>query len=117
MLLPVLALLLFVFLPWQVALALYVPIALGSLAIARKAMQAQSAPPASGREAMIGDTARVVGTGDGAAEVHYHGEAWRAVSSDPLQVGQEVVIREVQGLTLHVSSLHGTHFEHEGGST
>ena len=116
MLILLFALLLFVFLPWQVALALYVPIALAALAIARKGRQAQREPPAMGREAMVGDTALVVRTEDGSAEVQYRGEAWRAVSSDPLRVGQKVVIREVEGLTLRVSSLHDTHFEHQGGS-
>jgi rhodanese-related sulfurtransferase len=53
MLMPVLGLLLFVFLPWQVAVILYVPIAIGSLIIARKVMQAQREPPVSGREAPI----------------------------------------------------------------
>jgi membrane protein implicated in regulation of membrane protease activity len=75
MLMPLVALLLFVFLPWQGALALYIPIAIGSLAVARKVM------PASGPETMIGDQAVVTAVGSQQAKVHYRGEIWRTVSS------------------------------------
>ena len=103
MLLPVLGLLLFVFLPWQVALPLYVPIAIGSLAIARKVMRAQREPPVSGREAMAGKEAVVTSVDHGQAEVHYKGETWRAVSYQPLQTGEKVLIEAVEGLKLWVA--------------
>lgn len=103
MLLPMLALLLFVFLPWQATLPLYLPIAIGSLAIARKVMQAQREPPASGQEAMVGDGAVVTSVGDGEAGVHYQGEIWQVVSSQPLHSGQQVVVEAVEGLTLRVA--------------
>ena len=54
-LMPVLALPLFVFLPRQVVLPLHVRTGSGPLSIARKAMRAQREPPASGREAMAGE--------------------------------------------------------------
>jgi membrane-bound serine protease (ClpP class) len=103
MLTPLLALLLFVFLPWQVALALYVPIAIGSLVIARKVMQAQREPPASGPETMVGDQAVVTTVDSQVAEVHYRGEIWRAVSSQPLHAGEPVRIEAVEGLKLRVA--------------
>jgi membrane-bound serine protease (ClpP class) len=100
---PLLALLLFLFLPWQVALALYVPIAIGSLAIARQVVRAQRERPASGLEAMAGEQAVVTSVDYREAEVHYKGETWRAVSSQPLQTGEKVRIEAVEGLTLRVA--------------
>ena len=105
MFLPILALVLFLFLPWQWALPLYLPIAIGSAAIARKAMAAQREPPVSGEEAMIGDRAVVTSVRKREASVHYRGEAWRAVSSRPLHRGQQVVIEDIEGLTLRVMPL------------
>jgi membrane-bound serine protease (ClpP class) len=115
MLIPLLALLLFVFLPWQMALLLYVPIAIGSLVIARKFMRAQREPPASGRESMAGAQAVVTSVAKGQAEVHYKGETWRAVSSQPLQTGEKVLIEAVEGLTLRVSPQNGSVDSENGG--
>jgi membrane protein implicated in regulation of membrane protease activity len=96
MLMPVRVLLLFVFLHWQVALLLYLSIAIGSLTIARKVMRAQREPPASGRQAMVGGRAVVTSVGDGGrARVHYKGETWRAVFYGPRHAGQQVVIESV----------------------
>jgi membrane-bound serine protease (ClpP class) len=115
MLTPFLALLLFLLLPWQVALPLYVPIAIGSLAIVRKVKQAQREPPANGREAMAGGPAVVTSVDHGLAEVHYKGETWRAVSSQPLQAGELVRIKAVEGLTLRVSPQDGSVRTEKGG--
>jgi membrane protein implicated in regulation of membrane protease activity len=116
MLMPLLALLLFVFLPWQQALLLYVPVVIGSLAIARKAMRGQGEPPASGREAMAGEEAVVTSVENGHAGVRYKGETWRAVSDRPLQPGQQVLIKAVEGLTLRVSPQHGNVLSENGGN-
>jgi membrane-bound serine protease (ClpP class) len=116
MLMPLLALLLFVFLPWQMALLLYLPIAIGSLAIARRAMRAQRGPPASGQEAMAGAQAVVTSVANGQAEVHYKGETWRAVSPQPLQTGEKVLIEAVEGLTLRVSPKDKSMHSENGGN-
>lgn len=105
MFMPLLALVLFALLPWQWALPLYLPIALGSAAIARKAMQAQREPVISGEEAMIGDRAVVTSVRKREASVHYRGETWRVVSSRSLHRGQNVVIEDIEGLTLQVAPL------------
>jgi membrane-bound serine protease (ClpP class) len=115
MLTPVLALLLFLFLPWQVALLLYVPIAIGSLTIARKVMRAQREPPASGREAMAGEQAVVASVDHGQVEVHYKGETWRAISYQPLQAGEPVRIEAVEGLTLRVAPEDENVYTKDGG--
>jgi len=102
---PILALVLFLVLPWPSALLLYLPIAIGSLIAFRKVMQAMRRPSVTGERAMIGDRAVVVKATRSHTEVHYRGESWRAVSSQPLQRGQEVIIEGVDGLTLRVTPL------------
>jgi membrane protein implicated in regulation of membrane protease activity len=102
-LLPLLALLLFLFLPWQLALLVYVPIVLVSVVGFWKGLQALRRPPVTGESAMIGERAVVVTAMNGYFEVHYEGEIWRAVSSRPLHQGQQVVIEGIDGLTLQVA--------------
>ena len=52
-----------------------------------------------GAEALVGQTA-VVAT---PAQVRVAGELWAARCDEPLRVGDEVVVREVDGLTLVVT--------------
>lgn len=102
---PVLALVLFIVLPWPVALTAYLPITLLSLAFAYKGMKAQSQPPISGQEAMIGTLAVVVSSDAQNIRVRCQGEIWRAVSERPLQRRQQVMVENVEGLTLYVTPL------------
>ena len=101
--LPLLALLLFYLLPWPVALPVYALILIGSIIGYWKALQAQRQPPLMGRKAMIGDRAVVVKAEKGELEVEYKGEIWNAVSPQPLQSGQEVIVEKVEGLVLQVT--------------
>jgi membrane protein implicated in regulation of membrane protease activity len=103
LLLPLLGLGLFIFLPWQVALPLYVIILVGSLAIYWKILKAQRKRPVMGQRAMIGDRARVINVQGSEIEVDYEGEIWRAASLLPVQPGQQVIIEAVDGLTLRVA--------------
>jgi membrane protein implicated in regulation of membrane protease activity len=103
--LPLLALILFFFLPWQVALPFYALILIGSIIGYWKALQAQRQPPIMGRKVMIGDQADVITVEKEEIEVEYKGEIWGAVSSQPLQPGQRVIIEKVAGLTLQVAPL------------
>jgi membrane-bound serine protease (ClpP class) len=105
LILPLLGLILFVFLLWQVALPLYMVMLIVSLAIYWKIIQAQRRRPVIGKRAMIGDRAVVVRIGGDAVEVEYEGEIWRAVSPEPLHQGQQVVIESVEGLVLRVAPL------------
>ncbi len=102
---PLIALLLFLFLPWPYALALYIPIAGVSLLGYWKMLQAQRQPPTVGTRAMIGARADVVSSKGEGIEVRYRGETWRATSPHILQHGQAVIIEGVEGLTLRVAPL------------
>jgi len=99
------ALLLFLLLPWPYALALYIPIATVSLLGYWKMWQVQRRPAAVGERAMIGGRADVISSKGKEIEVRYRGETWRAISPHTLQRGQAVVIEGVEGLTLRVVPL------------
>ena len=103
LILPLLGLILFVFLLWQVALPLYMVMLVVSLGIYWKIIQAQRRRPVIGKKAMIGGRAVVVRVGGDAVEVEYEGEIWRAVSLEPLHQGQQVIIEAMEGLALRVS--------------
>ncbi len=103
--LPLLALILFFYYPWRVALPVYLAILIGSFIVYWKAIQAQRRPAAMGATAMVGSHARVVKAEAGLIEVEYEGEIWRAVCSQPVLVDQTVRIDGVEGLTLRVAPL------------
>jgi membrane protein implicated in regulation of membrane protease activity len=105
MAMPLLALVLFLFLPWPAALALYIPIVSISMFAYWKVLQAILRPPVTGKKAMLGDRAEVVDLNGGQLEVRYHGEIWHAISAQPLQPGQQVIIKDIKGLTLRVEPL------------
>jgi membrane protein implicated in regulation of membrane protease activity len=102
---PLLALVLFIFLPWPLALLLYLPIAITSLIAFWKAIQVLREPSVAGKSAMIGDQAVVVDVMRDELEVHYQGENWHAVATQPVNPGQKVIIEDVDGLTLLVAPL------------
>ena len=103
--LPVLALLLFFVLPRQAAIPLYGIILLGSLYAYWKALKALRQPRVMGRGAMAGQGAVVVRVEKDKVEVAYQGEIWKALSSQTLQPGQQVIIESVEGLVLRVRPL------------
>jgi membrane-bound serine protease (ClpP class) len=105
LILPLVGLVLFVFLLWQVALPLYAVILGISLGVYWKIIQAQRRRPVIGKRAMIGDRAVVVRVEGDDVEVEYEGEIWRAVSPEPLHQGQQVIIESVEGLILRVAPL------------
>ncbi len=101
--LPLVGLVLFIFLPWPAALPLYIVVFAGSLGIYWKILQAQRRRPTIGKRAMIGGQAMVIRADGDEAEVDYQGVIWRAISPEPLQQGQEVTIEAIDGLSLHVA--------------
>ena len=105
LILPLLGLVLFVFLLWQVALPLYMVMLVISLGIYWKIIQAQRRRPVIGKRAMIGGRAVVVRVEEDAIEVEYEGEIWRAISPEPLHQGQQVIIESVEGLILRMAPL------------
>jgi membrane protein implicated in regulation of membrane protease activity len=105
MVMPLLGLLLFVFLPWPLALALYLPIVGLSWLGYKKIVYALHQPPLTGIGAMIGKQAEVVGSGVYWINVRYQQEIWRAECGEALRPGQPVIIEGAEGLTLQVAPL------------
>lgn len=103
LLLPVLGLGLFFFLPWPIALALYVPIIGGSLWVYAKVWEAMRRPVTIGPEALIGAEGEVLGS-DIARVLS---ETWRVRSSSPLRPGMCVRVLAREGLTLLVEPKEG----------
>jgi len=58
--------------------------------------------PTTGREELIGRTVKAETDIDPEGMVKVHGEIWKASSTEPIQKGEEVVIVDVDGLTLVV---------------
>jgi membrane-bound serine protease (ClpP class) len=93
-----------VILPAALALAAVV------LGLGRLALRAQRQPPATGVEAMVGETGRALTpvSPDVPGQVQVHGEIWRASSREPLVPGQPVHVVAVNGLTLLVEPAPGS---------
>lgn len=92
----------------SVSLGVIVPVVLGVAAIVlflgRLALRAQSRPPATGIEALIGTEGRALNPvgPDAPGQIDVRGEIWRALSTQPVPAGARVRVVDVQGLTLHV---------------
>lgn len=100
--LPILALAVFwVWPPWIAALV-YAAVAVPSLAVYWKILQAMKRPAAAGIEALPGSTGEVRSAEPGDVRVQVHGEYWKARSPDPLEVGDRVRVTRVDGMTLTV---------------
>jgi len=62
---------------------------------------------ATGAEGMVGRHGQVIAWSDAEGRVLVAGEIWRAEGHQPLEVGDEVVVRAVRGLTVEVTSADG----------
>jgi membrane-bound serine protease (ClpP class) len=61
--------------------------------------------PVSGRGSIVGGIATATEDFTGTGKVWLEGESWQAISSAPVAKGQQVIVREMQGLMLHVEPL------------
>lgn len=87
---------------WPVVAGLAVASLGLSLVIARLALVAHRHKVVSGRETMLGMRAEVVGWSGDRGHVLVGGERWKAVADEPLEVGQSVEVKAMDGLTLTV---------------
>jgi membrane protein implicated in regulation of membrane protease activity len=98
-----LGILLFLLFPWRLAFPLFVGVfaifVVAFLLVGRKqSIRLVGAPI----RPMVGSRAIVVKAGKTDGEVRWQGEIWHAISAQPLAPGDEVIIEEVEGLTLRV---------------
>jgi len=92
LLLPLLALPVFVLLPWQEALLVYLGVTVLSGVLYRLMWGDIRRSPSTGIEGMIGGIGTVFQLERGRAKVFYHGEIWDAVTKEPIIMGEEVEI-------------------------
>ena len=87
------------------ALAISVPLGLITAFLMSIALKARRNKVVTGEQGLVGETgvAQTALTPQG--KVFVHGELWDAVASSPLPVGQLVVVRRIDGLTLQVDPL------------
>jgi membrane protein implicated in regulation of membrane protease activity len=77
-----------------------------NLWLALLVMKSASASPQTGSEGMLGATGTVKSVAPPFYWVMVRGELWRARSDENLAVGDSVIVRDLQGLTLHVTREH-----------
>jgi membrane-bound serine protease (ClpP class) len=88
--------------PWLIAVVC-IAIAGGLIFLVQRAIKAHRKQATTGREELIGKTATVKLTLNPQGIVFYRGERWTAISeSGEVKVGQEVIIKKIDGLTLYV---------------
>lgn len=90
---------------WELLVPFALLSGLGAVAVGVFALRARRRPPVSGREAMLGATARALADIDGEGWVWAFGERWRARSARPLAKGGRARVIAVDGLTLVVEPL------------
>lgn len=102
LLMPVLAIPLFWFMPLLVAAPVYSVILIASGWIYYLAIRAMQRPVETGPEELIHSTGEVVGKEGTRLRVHVHSETWSAESMDELQIGDFVEIIAIKNMKLKV---------------
>jgi membrane-bound serine protease (ClpP class) len=87
------------------ALAISIPLGLITAFLMTIALRARRNKVVTGSQGMIGETGIAQTTLSPQGKVFVHGELWDAVSSHDTPIGQLVVVRQVDGLTLQVDPL------------
>jgi membrane-bound serine protease (ClpP class) len=84
------------------ALAVSIPLGLVTAFLMTIALKARRNKRVSGVEGLIGETGVANTALSPRGKIFVHGELWDAVSSSEVSVGQSVIVRRVDGLTLQV---------------
>jgi membrane protein implicated in regulation of membrane protease activity len=98
---PVIGLVLFLILPWTIALPLYLVIVTLSLWLYVKIMESMRQPVKTGGEGLLGQVAEVRPGGT----LIVNGERWSIAQPDGLTPGQQVRIVGFEGLRLEVQPI------------
>jgi membrane protein implicated in regulation of membrane protease activity len=100
---PLVALALFIFLPFDQALMMYFSILAVYMIFFRVAWKDRRRPLTLGVEGMIGGTARVMENAAGQVKVFYRGEIWDAICPNPVSKDERVEITRVEHMKLVVT--------------
>jgi membrane protein implicated in regulation of membrane protease activity len=101
---PAIGLVVFIFLPFPQALAVYLPVAIISLALFYAIYRSMNKPVSAGLEGIAGGTGEVVSRLE---LVSYKGELWTAKSQANLGAGEQVRVVSLAGIKLVVERAEG----------
>jgi membrane protein implicated in regulation of membrane protease activity len=101
--LPLLALALFIFLPFSQALLLYFPILVICSIVYWLVWKDRHRPVTLGVEGMIGGIAQVLENEGGQVKVFYRGEIWNAICAEPVAKDEKVEITGMEQMKLIVN--------------
>jgi membrane-bound serine protease (ClpP class) len=87
---------------WVTALSVSIPLGLITVFLMTIAVKARRNKVTTGDQGMIGEIGVVEAPLMPAGKVFVHGELWNAIATRPVSVGQNVVVRKVEDLTLLV---------------
>lgn len=87
------------------ALAVSIPLVIITAFLMSIALKARRNKVVTGEQGLVGETGIAQTALSPQGKVFVHGELWNAVAPSPLPVGQVVVVRRVDGLTLYVEPL------------
>jgi membrane-bound serine protease (ClpP class) len=90
------------------ALAVSIPLGLITAFLMTIALKARRNKVVTGAQGLVGETGVAQTPLSPQGKVFVHGELWDAVASSPLPIGQLVVVRRIDGLTLQVDPLGAT---------
>jgi membrane-bound serine protease (ClpP class) len=101
---------------WITALSISLPLGLITVFLMIKVFQARRNKVVTGEQGMIGEIGVVRASLTPTGKVFVHGELWDAIASTTVEVGQPVVVRRIQDLTLHVEPASGVPQKAEVGN-
>jgi len=84
------------------ALAVSIPLGLITAFLMSVAVRARRNKVVTGEQALIGEIGIAQSALTPAGKIFVRGELWDAVSPEPIPAGERVVVRQIEGLTLHV---------------
>jgi membrane-bound serine protease (ClpP class) len=87
------------------ALAVSVPLGIITAFLMSIALKARRNKVVTGEQGLVGETGVAQTTLSPQGKVFVHGELWDAIAPSPLPIGQLVVVRRIDGLTLQVEPL------------
>ena len=90
------------------ALAVSIPLGMITAFLMSIALKARRNKVVTGEQGLVGETGVAQTALSPQGKVFVHGELWDAFATSPLQVGQLVIVRRVDGLTLQVDPLAAT---------
>lgn len=91
------------------ALAVSIPLGLITAFLMMIAVKARRNKVVTGAQGLVGETGVAQTALSPQGKVFVHGELWDAVASSALSLGELVIVRQVDGLTLQVDPLPATH--------